>query len=350
MRGVCDGRGTGRRTVVTVSILVVMVLAGACERADRVPTGLDADSPAVVAESAGGSRADQGGQDAGRGEFFPLEIGNEWRYSRSLLLTREMFASGMTESTEVNILRVHRLVGTETLGGREYVVERRQEFDSPSPGGGVITSWIRYRQDRAGLYEADVPSTQPPAAQEDPAPESVALARVRDSNPGRVELWRRISAGVEAENRAALERAWSELTKKLDALADLREPTSGRSLAHGGPPGGVMPGEITRLAYPLRPGQEWTIRPEPFFGSEVEAREVLDLPPGKMSCARINVTNFALEPDDEVFIWYGRDGFLRMTVHVETEMVDINGNVIGLLTFDENTALEHINLVRPGRF
>jgi hypothetical protein len=111
-----------------------------------------------------------------------------------------------------------------------------------------------------------------------------------------------------------------------------------------------MPEELTRLSYPLRPGQEWTVRDEPFFGSEVEAHDVLDLPPGKMSCFRIKMTNFAMGPDDEVFVWYGRDGFLGMSIHVEGEVIDIGGNPIGVLVFDQNMFLESLDLVRPGRF
>ena len=348
MKGICGGRADGCRATAIVLMLMAMVFAGACERADRGPTGLEPEPQAVIAEAAANARTGQGGQGAGQGAFFPLEIGNEWTYSRDLCLIQEMFVGGVNDSTYIHILKRHKLIGTEILAGQEYVVEEREERHIP--GGEVSTSWIRYRQDRAGLYEADVSIKRPPAARGRAAGERVAAVPEGGGNPVRVTLWSRVSAGVDPEHRPALERAWSELTKKLDAIENIYGSAGGHSLVQGGPPGGVMPGEITRLAYPLRPGQEWTIRAEPFFGSEVEARDVLDLPPGKMSCAKINVTNFALGPDDEVFLWYGRDGFLRMTVHVETEMVDVGGNVVGVLIFDENTVLESVNLVGPGRF
>jgi hypothetical protein len=258
-----------------------------------------------------------------------------------------LYGIGVTDSAVIYFEEDHELVGTEALFGREYVLEVQERREVPVvPGGIVDTTWIRYRQDRAGLYEADISINEPPA---------VPGGRIEHTNSegtGRRwnALWARLSNEAGAKYDVAFDRAWAKMARKLAVIYNLAEGSAARPHVEVGRPGGVLPDEITRLVYPLRPGQEWTVRESPFFSSKVDGRDILDLPPGRISCSRIRMTIQGLDPEDVVLFWYGRDGFLGQLVHVQTEVVDINGQEIGVLSFKESVLLESIDLVRPGRF
>ena len=77
----------------------------------------------------------------------------------------------------------------------------------------------------------------------------------------------------------------------------------------------------------LRKGQRWDIRSDfPFFGATAEGNERLDLPAGKQNGMRIRIDSELFGENDRVYIWYSRDGFLRLHVVIESEMTDENGN------------------------
>ncbi len=107
--------------------------------------------------------------------------------------------------------------------------------------------------------------------------------------------------------------------------------------------------EITRLGYPLRPGASWVIRADPYFDSAVEGAEVLDLAVGRVPAWRIRIGVQGLGPDDQVHLWCGRSGFLKLAVHIEDQFLDPNRNLIGRLIYEDNEQLVGLSL-RRGRF
>ena len=68
-----------------------------------------------------------------------------------------------------------------------------------------------------------------------------------------------------------------------------------------------------------------------------------------MSGFKIRIYNEFLEENDIVYLWYGRRGFLSMSIHFETEMRDSEGNIIGTMISDENLFLESYTLVNEKR-
>jgi hypothetical protein len=330
------------RVLAIVAGATLLFFAGACDISDRSPTRPEAEAgyTAEQAQSSGGPAQNE----EGRAGFFPLEIGNRWTYGGETSLVTELYETGAADSAVFHTEEDHVLIGTETRSGREYVVEMQEQRDLAT--GKVTAYWIRYRQDQAGLYEADVSVIEPPVA----AKQSVSYAGA-DVLDGRWEaLWRQVADACDADSKAGLERAWRRMEGKLDVVEAIRGFKSGHVRALAGPPGGVLSDEITRLEYPLHPGQEWTVRESPFFGSEVEGHDVLDLPPGKMTCLRIRMVSEVFGPSDSVVLWYGRDGFLGMSAHVESEVLGLNGEPMGRIVFEDRLFLETIDLVRPGRF
>ena len=166
-----------------------------------------------------------------------------------------------------------------------------------------------------------------------------------------MHFWQAISRTLEAEHRDAYRRSLDDLCLRLRVIDSAIGRITGPAPVLQGPPGGVLPDEITLLKYPLHPSQEWTIRDDPFyvFGA-VEAHEVLDLPPGRMNGYKIRIDNGLFGPSDWGYVWYGRDGYLGLTAHLETEILDPNGNPMGALVFDEHTLLESLDLVGKGRW
>jgi hypothetical protein len=269
--------------------------------------------------------------------FFPLDMGNRWTYSGETFI---MVEGG--EKSTVHYNEERTIVGTEELFDRVYFLEKQEIIDDTR--GDVITYWVRYRQDRAGLYQADVPITDPPNDDE------VFATFTSTQADKRKERWnflcQRISSEFRSDNLNAFLMASNNIYQKLRMIDVILGRQALRIPSLGGPPGGVLPDEITRLRYPLHPRQEWIIRDSPLFESMVIGHEVLDLPAGKMHGFKISIVNELFDPCDVVLLWYGRDGFLRMFAHVETEMVDPSGNPIGTLILEENLILESLELAR----
>lgn len=321
-------RGSRGCILITVG-LVIAVAVGGCGRLEQSPTEADL---AGLPEVSGPSPVDSGearahGNQAG--VFFPLEIGNHWSYSGEASVT-----SGSLPPYVAQIIEERTLVGTENLFGRQYILEEWRRTSDSGSGADTSTFWLRYRQDRAGLYEADVAVTHPPSGMRRAATAS-----------GSDALTRHVCAFAPEASREAYREACDRLLARAEVLHLGFSPEAPERLAPAGPPGGVLPDELTRLRYPIRPGQEWTIREYPWFGGVVEAHEVLDLAPARMPGYRIGITNELTGPNDMVFVWYGRDGFLGQSVHLETEILDINGNPIGTLAFDEHLFLDGLDLV-----
>ena len=52
------------------------------------------------------------------------------------------------------------IIGVEERFGREYIVEECRIYDSELTD--TLVTWVRFRQDRTGLYEAMIPIIEPP--------------------------------------------------------------------------------------------------------------------------------------------------------------------------------------------
>jgi hypothetical protein len=322
------------RIALILAAFVAIVLFGMCDRMDPGP-----GEPAVQGFADDHSTLQD--RDSGGRGFFPLDIGNRWTYVGKISITFENAPPSV-----INTREVHTLIGTEERFGREYILEEQAIVDDT--GLGEYTYWIRFRQDRAGLYEADIPITEPPLEAEG---RPVDLLPSVDGRGDRMAgLWQKISETIPAEYEDAYRRGRDDLFRRLQVI----DAAVGRRM-HGspvlqGPPGGVLPDEITRLSYPLHPGQEWIIREDPLFASMVEAHDLLDLPPGKMNGFKIWILNPWLGPNDVVLIWYGRQGYLQLFVYMETEITDPGGNPIDTMTYEERLTLESLDLVGKGRF
>lgn len=293
----------------------------------------DSESPAPLvattsdARGAGGQVVGIGRRDAG---LVPLALGREWRYSGSSRF-EVVTAVGGGEVTVVDRDDVHTIIGTENRSGRAYWL-LEQVIDEHDFGG--TTQWVRMRQNRLGLYEADVSLNQPPAG----AATGVARVMAPDA------AWESVAASIREDHRDAYRRAWTDLRARLEIVA---RPLAPGALAVPGRGDGVDPGELTRLAYPLHPGRSWVILDDPEFTALVEAHEMVPTEAGNISAYRIRIANEFLSPRDDVWVWYGSIGMVAEQYHVETIATDELGNPIGTLIADGRLVLTGTNFTGP---
>ena len=207
-------------------------------------------------------------------------------------------------------------------------------------------SWIRCRQDRTGLYEADVSILDPPSC----------VAPAVSTSGGRggetlADLARRMDELIPLASRgrqAAFRAAAQRLSARL-AIVDAALPTMTRASSQANGVGISGPGELTRLRYPLHPRARWIIRDEPCatFVARVEGTDVLDLPPGRLLGYRIRISSEPFGPADVVHVWYGRSGYLQLVVHIESDAIDSSGAVYGRVVGDQREKLEGAWLSGP---
>jgi hypothetical protein len=312
--------------LVTLSVLL---LAG-CGRQGFHPTAAVSPerdvAPSLAARS---SPADPGTPTSGRASFFPLEVGNHWHYAQLLAVNILLNDSTQTGWIELRSAKDARLVRTQTIGQHEYVVEEdviRDEGEAEP-----ITQYIFWRQDRTGLFEAEVPGAAAARAAGAPRGATVTpLARV----------WSRLESGLgDPRSREAFRAARGGIEQKLALIEGaLRSP---RQPLRGDP----WVAELTRLHYPLHPNAQWDIRTDMFFAAQVEGKEALALPAGRFSGWRIRYSLELFGPRDRVHVWYGRDGYLSLVAYLEQEAIDYQGNRIGTAIVKVSERLDGIELV-----
>jgi hypothetical protein len=310
-------RMTAHRSLVSfgVFLLSLSLLAG-CRISSflpaqrSMPTSVDTATPLIAGE---------------RGQaFYPLVLGNRWHYAR----TYDVRVEDSTAPRESHFVStIERELMCETpLGPRSYTAERSLEVLSHE----TYTSWVYYRQDRFGLYEADDP-TPPPCAAPPPPEETGPGLRARPlssiAERGRLPEDADVQAAVlSQEQRLALIRYSLGLP-----APSMRRPRP-------------AVGEIVRLAYPMHTGQRWIIRAEPRFTSHVEGVDALHLPAGHFVAYRIRIESELFGPNDSVLVWYGREGFLRLDAHIEEiEGRDESGH-FRVVTTDDHEVLDGIAL------
>jgi len=234
--------------------------------------------------------------------FFPLDVGNEWVYDGQLTLRFE--GDSLIYATLLGERR--QIIGTDEFLGRVYTVERQTQWNRlfPFPPSDSSVQLIRYRQDRAGLYEFDGPQ--------------FGVASVRRTEW--LRLRGQVEAAVSSNKREAYARLLDRVDRKMRIVDAALQASATRTPRRIGPPGGAQTDELTRLKYPLHPGQRWAIRDDTLFDLScfVESHDVFDLPAGRMNGYRIRIESSVFGPEDRLEVWYGRDGFLGLRAHFET--------------------------------
>ncbi len=303
-----------------LSLLLLSAAAG-CGRHPTSPTAVTPgrdDAGTVLGRHEVSATLDQARGQVG---FFPLTIGTHWRYATSLYVVSVPSGIEMPDENPFLSHRDARLVGTETIGGRDYVVEEDDAWPVPQH--------IYWRQDRTGLYEAD------------------AFAGDGDGLPA--DVTRALSRIGEPDARPAARAAWNaarqSLARKLALVQRLARGLDARAADKGEDPSG--PAELTRLLYPLHAGASWDIRSDPRFTSRVEGMDVLTTAAGRFRGWRMRYDSELFGANDVVHVWYGDVGSLGLKAHLEARAFDPERGVDGVVVLEQGELLEAIELVSP---
>jgi hypothetical protein len=260
---------------------------------------------------------------------YPLQLGNRWKYTAHVNI---QIVDGEGEGGESprEIIRTTKteIIGAESLFERCYAIQEHTITEDNNPGD-VIMQRVFFRQNRSGLYEADVPVGGRP-------PELARPATIENQNPFDQQLAAR-------DQGAAWVRAHRELQDRADLVRDLShgDPVSGRNR------GGPTENELTRLDYPLRRGHHWVVIDEAFLmTATVEGREVLDLPIGRTPARRIRLESEIFGPKDEVHMFYGRLGYLGWRLMVVSDVMGDDGELMGTLRFTDEEYLQDVEIDR----
>lgn len=323
-------RRPATRIAVYTVLLGAFVLFGC--RGTRGPDGVE--SPTAPQAPGRGLEA-AGTQDS----FYPLQLGNEWHFDRRMVFEFVPPDSSSASGAEEFHFEEERVLDqTEELFGRTYLVESRtivQDFPEPD----VAHEWVRFRQDRSGLYEADVSITDPPGS----------VPKASASGEGRLHARLSAFGPAAVQHAASFRSALAELERRrLQVHGALRgEPIAA-------PPGGVLADEITRLRYPLHPGASFAVR-EGLLDAHVEALEQLVTPAGRFPAWRVRLVWATAGFDDTILVWFGRCGTLKVYLRAETTVVGLDGSVLGTMRIEDVEVVVGLDVqgrpcgVPPGR-
>jgi len=319
------------RTLPTARLGLFLVLLAAvlsnCARLDPPTAPLaTADLRAMLAAVAG-SPPPGFGPNIG---FFPLDLDNHWLFHERIVTAIHLDGEDPSLSEETRWVD-HRLVCVEPRDGRDYVVDQVED----SGDNGTNLGWVRLRQDRDGLFEADVPLQEPPPCVAPPAPAGVS----RRAPPAGISSPLAPAGPHPAVAWAAIERLRARL-----AIAE----AAARGAAVSGTAGAAAGGELTRLRYPLRVGARWTVRngPEIVLTASVEGTDVVETSAGRVRGFRIRLRSPAFDPADVVRVWYGALGYLQLESHLEVDVVDID-QVVGRAVVDARQTLVFVAVPPP---
>ncbi len=324
--------------------IALAAIISSCATPLELPTASSTrpDRVEALASSAGSGSQAGGTGFSLKGGFYPLQLGNHWLFRKQFVVAVIPNQGDPSPPYEEEATIDRQLVCVERRDGRDYMVEQAEE-QGPYQ---TFRSWIRYRQDRTGLYEADVYISDPPPC----ATATVSPPDGRGSGTA-VDLDSRVAeldpAGTPAR-RAAFQAAARRLSARL-AIMDGVLQRMGAPPAQTSGAGMAGAGELTRLSYPLHPGAHWIIRNDPgaTFSANVEAADVLDLRVGRLRGYRIRISTEFLGPADVVHVWYGPSGYLQLVAHFETDAVDEFGEVVGRAVVDQRETLVFLQLAGP---
>jgi hypothetical protein len=278
----------------------------------------DAESPTQPASGSGAGLA-----------AVSLAIGNEWNYEGVAISRIEFDDASPTDTLEILTERTDEIVGQENRFAREYYLLEESLFERIGGEADIDTTywWQRVRQSPRGLFEADISLNEPPLA--------ASAVTTRSHDTGRATAaWDRISTRLGDAQVAAFRDAW-ERVQALRRMSMRLAPI----MQFAGDDWAAAK-DLTRLSYPVRVGKEWTIRSTPLFATTVEAIESLDLPGGEQEAYRLRITSELFGANDSVVVWYGKDGFLGHSFHMEAVATDPYGDPIGRILWDEELRLQ----------
>jgi hypothetical protein len=245
--------------------------------------------------------------------------GNRWSYDWTFTM-QIVPDDGPAEPPEILRERIDVEQGDwETHDGREYI----SETERYSGETGMNRSLLR--QDRAGLYQLDRRAKT--EGKSDHRPQITSAMQ---------NLVQRIVGDTRVDPRC--------VEAHLARIARVRDMLRHAGTPNASPPGGVLPGEIQMLAYPLHPGASWGIRGAPRFAATVEAHEQFL----GFSCYRIRIDNEFLDDDDFVRIWYSRCGTVGWRYHFSSIAYSDTGEQLGFLVSDDATDINELDIDRGG--
>lgn len=303
-----------------IAAALTLAMAAGCVRG-TLPTNPAADAsraPNLVSSNAADQECLRGvGPGPGR---VPIALGDEWIYDR----VYTVYAVSPTGQRSA-MLGYHSeitdfMVCADTLPSGAYVFRRSTE-DPLDPPGATTFTWVGERQDLRGLYELDVAINNAPAC--DPTPPMARIA----ASPG--EFGARMAAAAIAQLPAGLDAG-----ARIRLGAEIRRLTARAAALEAAmrPRGGVRPGEIQRLAYPLNVGRHWYVRNQPpdlVLTSQVLAHEPCVVPAGRWPAARVGLVWVGTSgPNDVIDSWYGRPGLLRFRYHLEGAPDPVTGTIV----------------------
>ena len=314
------GGRTGDSFRIGAAILLLVWLGGCSKSAP-----LDPNSKQSAIAGVGSDAATAG---FGTGAFYPLALGNSWEYegsSRLVFVNPDGSPGG--DPIETQLVESDRIIGTEVRNGVSYFVREEVLNESPDPYTGQWITWSRMRQDRSGLYAADVNSDEPPALES-----SVARDAPAGAKPGRPTL------DVETLEQRGFSKA--SAAAFADRLERLREAARGWVRAADATRAS-QEGELTWLLYPLHVGVEWNIRPDMPWPARVDQVERIDSKMGPLTAYRIetNPLGAPLPEGEFVRLFYGRVGYIGYSIHSSFQAADENGQPTGVTAIVDEVRL-----------
>lgn len=288
--------------------------------------------PDVATTGVSGATGTAQAVSATKGPFYPLTVGNRWSYQGLDAVRLITFGEPPSPPTEFVTNAEREILCSELTNDLVYMVEQTIQGSPSGP------SWRRYRQDASGLYELDLVDNMPPVCggPRDEAPAAGLPPR------GEPTIWDRVVTRSAAERRAV-----AELRARVAAVEALTRPGAGPALLLPFPQ--ARTGELTRLRYPLRIKSGWVILSDPGFPlrAEVAGIDALDLPFGRVAGYRVELHSPVYGPSGFVRLWYGREGYLQIRVHLEVDIVNEGDTVVGVALFDWSEWLTEVHLVSP---
>jgi hypothetical protein len=307
--------------VKRVALISIFGIIG-CSTADPIgPLGNRTSVPgskSTVADAAG----------FGSGTFYPLAIGNAWNYQGQGSF--RYFQDGIPGDPDLvyAFTETRRLTGMAQHEGTSYFIEEQVHQSIPDDGNGPYESWIRIRQDREGLFFLDTLLSNPPA------PESGTTPSLSWGTPISLTALRQ---------RGQVNPALERLAGRLDYV---------RNAARGfGRDGSIAPSglELTELVYPLRVGENWSIRPDFPWPARVDRVEAINTPAGRITAYRLetNPGGTTVHEGEWVRLWWSHDGFVGYSVHLVDAETDSNGEPTGVLyVADESMIVTSMAITR----
>lgn len=320
------------RSVLPIALAVIV---SGCATSRDLPTASSASSDPI--ETLGSSAGLESGTGiGGRAGLYPLQVGNHWQYRWQFTFVVIPDQGDPSPPYHEERIFDRRLICVERREGRDYVVEELREVLPNQP----YVSWLRFRQDRTGLYEADAWFGEAPlCAVEATTAQGSRVGGAADALArGVAQLSTAGSTSQQAGFQAAAERLRARLAmvdRAVRSMGSLPFPVPG------------SPQELTRLKYPLRPRARWTILNSTgtTFMAIVEGADVLSLVPGRLRGYRIRIHHDFLGPNDHVHVWYGPSGYLQLVSHVEDIVVDPFGQPQGRAMVDTREVLTQLELI-----